>query len=605
MAASFAVLLLRLWYLQVLQGEHFRERSENNRLREVYIPPPRGLILDRHGRILVKNRPAFNVEFVKEDSPDPKQSVTVLAEVLGVAPEELLAKLDEPQKKRKRFEPKLLLKDVSRDVLARVAARRHALPGVMIGVVPTREYVYGGFAAHLLGYLGEITAAQLESPTFSGYRRGDMVGQFGLERSQEFFLQGQRGIRGIFVDASGNRVGEAYYVPDRPGHNITLTLDFDVQRAVDEALAGKKGAIVALDPRNGEVLGMASYPGFDPNLFATGISHELWQDLTGSPDKPLTNRAVQGLYHPGSVFKFIMATAALSEGITNKHEKFFCSGSFRVDRSRPFACHKRHGAVNLKDALKFSCNVFFYSVGQRLGIDRIHDYSTRFGLGRPTGLQLGPEPRGLVPSTAWKKAHFKNKADQKWYPGETPSVSIGQGALDVTPLQVARALAALVNGGVLYRPRLIKGIKAQQGAFKDEAFAEEEQGRLMVEPWVLDAVREGLLAVVNEKGGTGSRAKLPEELGVMVAGKTGTAQMRAMRGTKTLAKQYALAWFAGYAPAQQPEIVVVAVVEGVGAGGAEAAPLVAQVMEAYFRMHGQNDLSNTDNAPPLEAQTHG
>ena len=579
----FAVLVFRLWYLQILQGDYFRERSENNRLREVYIQPPRGIILDRNGRVLVKNRPSFNIEFIREDSPAPDQSLTVLARVLGYPPQDFISKLSEPQKKRRRFESKQLLKDVSRDILARVESRRYALPGVTVSVVPAREYLYGSFAAHVLGYIGEITAEQLDSSQFSGYRRGDMVGQFGLESAQEFFLQGQRGVQGIFVDAAGNRVGEAYYSPALPGHNVTITLDFDVQTAADKALLGRKGAVVALDPSNGDVLAMSSSPAFDPNLFAAGISGERWRALAHGRDKPLTNRAVQGLYHPGSVFKFVMATAALAEGVVGKGERFFCNGSFRVGNSRPFACHKHHGAVNIRDALRMSCNVFFYNVGQRLGIDRIHDYGTRFGLGVPAGLQLGPEPKGLVPSTAWKRELFKDRGDPKWYPGETPSVSIGQGAVDLTPLQMARALSALVNGGVLYRPHLVKKIKAQQGLFEDESFASVEQGRLSVENWVLDAVRDGLKAVVNEPGGTGSRAKLPEDLGVIVAGKTGTAQKRAMHGTKTLAKEYSLGWFAGYAPADNPEIVVVAMIEGEGGGGVAAAPVVSQVMEAYFR----------------------
>lgn len=575
----FFVIGLRLWYLQILQGEYFRNRSENNRLRELYIPPPRGGIFARGGEALVRNRPSFNVELVKEDCGDCSETLERLAEITQRDPAELKRVAAESQRKRGRFEPQLILKDIGRDMTARIFARRHALPGLMVRVAPMREYPYGSLAAHVLGYLGEISARQLESPNFSGYRMGDMVGQYGVERVQERVLQGQRGIKGIIVNAMGARIGEAYHEQERAGHNLTLTLDLVTQQAADRALAGLTGAIVALDPETGQILAMSSEPDFDPNVFAAGISPQLWRELTSGPDRALNNRALQGVYHPGSVFKFVMAAAALSEGVITPAEAVNCAGAYGVG-SRVFHCHHRHGVVRLHEALRESCNVYFYTVGQRLGIDRIHDYATRFGFGAASGLELAEEQSGLIPSSAWKHANFP-PPDNRWYPGETPSVSIGQGAVTVTPLQVARALAALVNGGRLLRPYLVMNAEKQDGTSQYQAES-LEQGRLGIDRSVLETVTQALVAVVEEQRGTGGRASLKQELGIVGGGKTGTAQVKRLVGTTTLPQKDSLAWFAGFAPAEAPRIVVVALIERGGHGGAAAAPLVRQVMRAFF-----------------------
>ncbi|MCO6432596.1 MAG: penicillin-binding protein 2 [Deltaproteobacteria bacterium] len=578
----FFVLVLRLWYLQILKGEYFRVRSENNRLRTIYVQPPRGLILDREGRILVKNRPGFNVELISEDAPNPKETVTRLAGILGMQAAELLPKLHD-QSKRRRYEPKLLLKDVSRDIVALVSSRRFGLPGVEINVTPTREYVYGSLASHVLGYIREITKEQLDSPMYAGYRNGEIVGQFGIEHKLERYLQGKRGVRRVIVNATGTRYGESSFDPEIAGHNVTLTIDLDVQRAADEAMQGKKGAVVAIVPNTGELLALTSKPDFDPNIFAGELTAEMWRSL-GGKEKRLSNRAVQGVYPPGSVFKIFMAIAGLQEGVINKHERIYCPGYLSF-AGRNYRCHKKngHGAVNLYESLVLSCDVYYYTLGQRLGVDLIHHYSTMFGLGQLTKLDLVPESEGIIPSTEWKRRYFKNKEDQKWYPGETLSVAIGQGAVSVTPIQLARGLAAVVNGGRLLRPHLVKEIASNDDSFKDDDFGVIEDGVVKIKPSAIAEVRAGLKGVVNDPQGTGKRARLDKSFPVTVAGKTGTAQVVSL-GLASLGEHLEdHAWFAGYAPEENPEILVVTLVENGGGGGANAAPVVRQVMEAYFK----------------------
>lgn len=595
----FFIIILRLWYLQILRGDYFREQSENNRLSTVYIPAPRGIIFDRHGKPLVANRPAFDIELVEEDSPRPKETIKRVAEILGLPVEELTKRPQ--QSKRRRFEPRLLLHDVSRDTLAKISAHRYELPGVVINVDPARQYLFGGFAAHVLGYIREITKSQLESSQYSGYRSGDLVGQFGIESKWEKYLQGKRGVQLVIVNATGTRIGESSFEPEESGHDITLTIDYNVQKAADDALAGKRGAIVAMDPRNGEILALSSSPGFDPNVFTGELSSEEWRVLNSGKEKRLNNRAVQGTYPPGSVFKIFMSVAALAEGVVTKNERVFCPGFLRFG-NRSYRCHKHsgHGWVDLRDSLVQSCDVYFYTVGQRLGVDRIHEYATKFGFGVPTKLELAEEAKGLIPSTEWKRRAFRNPGDQKWYPGETLSVAIGQGAVTVTPLQSTRALAALVNGGRLLRPYLVKMIASKEGPFRDDSFGPQEDGRLELDASIVNAVRSGLVGVVSDKRGTGHRAALDKSANISVAGKTGTAQVVSLSLGSSAEHHNDHAWFSGYAPADNPTIVVTALVENGGHGGVAAAPLVRQVMEAHFGVTPEK--KTADAAQPDEGQ---
>lgn len=580
----FIVLAARLWQLQILHGDSYRDRSENNRRRTVFVPAPRGLILDRNGEVLVRNRASFNVELVTEDTIDPEETIRRIAKIVDEDPAELLRRTTSGVR-RMRFEPKLILKDVSRETLAKIVSNRARLPGVLISAVPIREYVHGSLAAHTIGYIREITKEQLNQQKYAGYRQGDLIGQSGIEYFREDVLGGEKGRKIVYVNSKGVRIKEASFWNERPGKNVTLTLDFAAQHAADEALKGKTGAIVALNPNTGEVLAISSSPAFDPAIFTGEISSEEWKHLQSGEDKVLSNRPLQGGYPPGSVFKMIMGVAGLAEGVVRLDEKIGCDGHLMYGR-RAYHCHKRsgHGAMDLYHALVQSCDVYFYQVGIRLGVDRINKYATMFGLGRPTELKVATEHPGLVPSTEWKRKYFKKPDDQKWWPGETLSVAIGQGATVSTPIQMARAMAALVNGGNILQPHIISRVEAGDGSWHTDYRDTTIDGVVDVEPWILEAVRKGMVGVVNDPLGTGHRAQVPKELGVTVAGKTGTSQVVSLAAHRANTADYEHhAWFVGYAPAESPEIVVSALIEHGGGGGVAAAPVVEQVIEAYFR----------------------
>lgn len=576
-----SALVIRLWYLQIEQGAIFRDRSENNRLRTVHIPAARGLILDRLGEVLVRNRPSFNVELVAEDCPNQQEAITVLAQIVGQDPEELKARLAKDGKRR-RFEPKLILRDVSRDIVAQISAQQQRLPGIVVSAVPTRDYPYGELSAHVLGYIREVSGEQLKSAAYSDYLLGDIVGQYGIESELERYLRGERGIQGVVVNARGSKIAEAYRSPEKAGSNITLTLDHRVQIAADSALEGKKGAIVVMDVRSGEILAMASAPRFAPAIFTSEIPQDVWGALVDSKSNRLSNRAVQGAFAPGSVFKIFVAAAALSEGVVTPREKIWCPGYLKFGK-RTFKCHKHsgHGSVSLFEAMIQSCDVYFYTVGQRLGVDRIHHYAhDLFGLGELTEIAGKDESKGIVPSTKWKEAYFKREEDKKWYPGETLSVAIGQGAVTVTPVQIARSLAALVNGGKVLKPRLVKRVTAADGRVLFDAPAGPEVLKSVdLEPEVIERLKAAMLGVVADKRGTGKQAALPEKFGISVAGKTGTAQVASRESG---IKEEDHAWFTGYAPANNPQVVAVALIENGGHGGVAAAPAVRRVLAAYF-----------------------
>jgi penicillin-binding protein 2 len=578
----FAVIVLRLWFLQIVKGDYFRDQSENNRIRQVFVTPPRGLILDRNGVTLAKNRPAFQVDIVREDTFNLEETVDRLAAITNRDSADLMKAVKSPGKRRP-FEPRMVLKDISREMVASIESRRWELPGVQVSVIPARSYPFNDLAAHVIGYIGEISSKQLEKPGYVGYRMGDVVGQSGIEARWEKLLQGQRGIQEVVVNAMGTKIGQASFESEKPGKNIVLTIDKDVQAAAELALGERKGAVIALDPRTGEVIALTSGPRYDPNMFVGEIPRDAWVDVIQGEGRKLTNRAVQGTYPPGSVFKVFMEAAALSEGVMTKAETTYCPGHMQVGNRR-FHCHKRsgHGSLNHFGALVQSCDIYFYIAGTRLGVDRIHAYATRFGLGSPTGLELVDESSGTVPSTEWKRKRFRDPEQQKWYPGETPSVSIGQGAVTTTPIQIARAIAALVNGGTLYKPQLVKRVESADGKFLDDSFAPEPMGTLDLDPTIVETVVRDMVGVVNDTTGTGHRAQLPKELGVVVGGKTGTSQVVGLEH-KGKAKNFEHhAWFAGFAPAESPELVVVALVENGGGGGATAAPVVREVMASYF-----------------------
>jgi penicillin-binding protein 2 len=580
---AFLLLIGRLLFLQVLQGERYTYLSENNRIRLKKIPGTRGMVFDRKGQLLVDSRPSFDLLFVPEDASEPEITLRSLARFLGREEGEFLDLLD-GHRTRPPFEEIVLGRDIDWRSVVAVETHQLDLPGVTLRIRPRRSYLNNSMAAHLIGYLGEINRKQLKTQREKGYGMGDEMGQFGLERSWEEFLRGRSGGQQVEVDALGRRVRVLHEVQDVPGHSVFLTLDRDLQETAHEALQGKQGAIVALEVNSGAILALVSTPAFDPNVFARGIAPDEWRILVQDRLHPLNNKAVQGQYPPGSTFKIVLAIAALEEGVIQPETTLQCNGSLTVG-NRVFRDWKKegHGAVDLHKGLVQSCDVYFYQLGQRVGIDRIAHYARALGLGEKTGIALEDEKGGLIPDTAWKKKRF----GQPWFPGETPSAAIGQGYINVTPLQMANLMATVANGGTLYRPWFVRKVESLDGTLIRE-YGPEKIREVTLKASTLDHVRSALSAVVNSGAGTGGRAR--SQL-VEIAGKTGTAQVAEMRGGFVKSEQLSYfirdhAWFVAYAPAEKPEIAVVTLVEHGGHGGSAAAPLAKRVIETYFSLKG-------------------
>jgi len=583
---SVVFLLLggRLFFLQVLQGERFTYLAENNRIRLKKIPGTRGMVFDRKGQLLVDSYPSFDLLFVPEDATEPETTLQHLARFLGREEREFL-KLFEESKGKPPFEEIVLARDIDWRAVVAVESRQLDLPGVTLRVRPRRNYLNTSMAAHLLGYLGEINRKQLTTLRARGYSTGDEIGQFGLERRWEEHLRGQSGGQQVEVDALGRRVRVLHEVEDVPGHNVFLTLDRDLQETGYQALRGKEGAIVALDVNSGAILALVSTPAFDPNVFARGINAEQWRAMIRDRTNPLNNRALQGQYPPASTFKIVVAIAALEEGLIKPETRIFDPGFYPVG-NRVFRDWKKggHGWVDLHKAIVESCDVYFYQLGQQLGIDRIAQYARMLGLGGKTGIALDDEKSGLIPDTAWKKKRF----GQPWFPGETPSAAIGQGYLTATPLQMANLLAAVTNGGTFYRPWFVRKVESLDGMLIRE-YGPEKIRSVAFKEGTLEQVRRALRDVVNSGSGTGTRAR--SNL-VEIAGKTGTAQVAEMRGgfVKNEQLSYAIrdhAWFVAYAPFEKPEIAVAVLIEHGGHGGSAAAPVAKMVIEKYFSLKGQ------------------
>ncbi len=583
-AVSGLVLLLgRLWVLQVLRGEEMAALSENNRIRLRRVPGTRGRVVDRFGRVLIDSEASFDALLVPEDTPDLELTIETLAHFLDQSAGDTQAVLDRATG-RPPFQEILVKRDLDWEEVVALETHHLDLPGVSLRITPRRSYPEGPVLAHVLGYVGEVGQEDLAD---TRYRAGDLVGKAGLEKAWESYLRGVHGGQQVEVDAFGRELRVLEEAEAIPGNTLVLSIDLDVQRVAEEALGGRAGSVVVIDPRTGEVLAMVSHPSFDPNEFTRGIRSSEWDELIADPRHPLTPRATQGQYPPGSTFKIIVATAALEEGIINPFTRISCSGKIRFG-GRDFRCWKQggHGSLDLHGALVQSCDVFFYQVGQRLGVDTIAEYARAFGLGLETGIKLGHEKAGTIPDSAWKGRRFK----QPWYKGETLSVAIGQGYVTATPLQMAQVIAAVATG-VRYRPRLVQRIEAPDGSVM-HTFEPEEVARLHVRSTVLAQIQAALRDVVNGARGTGKRAALA---GVTVAGKTGTSQVVALaqervRKTDLAWRQRDHAWFVAYAPAEEPEVAVAALVEHVeGGGGAVAAPVVRDVLEAFFRFRQERD----------------
>jgi len=567
----FLVLLLRLWHLQVLEGKHFFALSTNNRLRVRPVEAPRGFILDRNREILVENRASFDVFVTPEDVGRSGEAVRAIAEVLQMDLQAVAARLAEGQDRP--YQPLLLRKSIDERTLTALEERKLDLPGLSLRIRPVRAYPTEGMAANLLGYVSEVSQAQLAREEFQDFRSGEHLGQAGLERRFDAFLRGIDGGEQIEVDARGRALRELNRLDSRSGLNLVLTLDRRLQAAAEEAMRDKDGAVVVLNPSTGEVLALVSKPTYDPNLFAQRLTAEEWRDLLHNPKHPLQNRALQAQYPPGSVFKLVTAMAALESGAITPETRFFCGGSFSLGRFT-FADWKKggHGWLDLRGAIANSCNVYFYQTALKTGIDEMARVAREFGLGQPPGLGLGDEARGIVPTPAWKK-----QQGDAWYPGNTVITGIGQGMVVTSPMQIALMVSAIANGGILYRPWILKRVESLRGDVIEE-YEPEIVRRVNLRPETLEVVREGMLAVVN--GGTGGRARIP---GIAIAGKTGTAQVVRKEEVKRRKDLKDHGWFAGFAPFENPQIAVVVLAENGGFGGQVAAPVAKTIFEAAFR----------------------
>ncbi|MBI4633446.1 MAG: penicillin-binding protein 2 [Deltaproteobacteria bacterium] len=577
---AMSLLVARLWYLQVVKGEELRLRSENNSVRLRKIKPLRGLIMDTGGAVLVDNQPSFDVLFM----PSRNQDITdVIAKMKQLSETIVPFSTDLALLERSRpFVPIKLEKNVSWEKLAAVETHALDLPGVNVEVVPVRKYLCADMMAQVIGYTGEISREELEKDDNGFYTPGDMVGKYGIEKYLDEYVRGKSGFEQVEVNVVGKRVRVLGKIDPVSGYNVVLTLDLLLQKTAWEALGGRPGSVVVMNPRDGSVLALVSSPSFDPNLFNGGITSENWAKLSTDPYHPLENRAISGQYPPGSTYKLVVAAAAFQEGLVTPDTKFLCNGLFDLG-TRTYRCwqKKGHGYISLHRAIVESCDVYFYNLGRLLGPDKIASYAHAFGFGMPTGIDLPREKNGLVPTKKWKVERFR----EAWQVGESISTAIGQGFNLVTPLQLANAYSTLANGGTLYRPRLIKRIETMEGAIIKK-FDPEVKGKLPLSQETMEVLTRGLWGVVNERGGTGHALHRKEE---DVCGKTGTAQVIGLpddekaRRAKRIPSQFRdHALFVCFAPVRDPEIAVSVIMENAGHGGSAAAPVARKVIDAYF-----------------------
>jgi penicillin-binding protein 2 len=577
MLVLLGLLVLRAWYLQVVNGDAYRELADTNRVRVVTVLPQRGLIFDRHGRLLVNNTPGFTAYVVPEDAPAPLGPlIERLAVYLDLSEEEIRERIV-GQRMVRPFTPIPIKGHLTLREVALIEAHRLDLPGVKIEFVAQRNYPLGAWAAHLLGYVSEVSAAQRATSEFEGLPLGLQVGQYGAELAYDATLRGRPGEKGVEVDALGHERRVVSQVQPVQGDDLYLTIDADVQLAAEEALDGKAGVVVAVDPTTGEVIAMVSHPDFDPNMLSGALTASRWAELLADPGRPLNNRAIQGQYPPGSTFKIVVAAAALERRVVTPHSETACKGG-KFFGNRVFRDWKAggHGIVDLHRALVESCDVYFYEVGDRLGVDAIAEFARAFGLGEPTGIALPSEKKGLIPSTDWKLATRR----EPWYPGETLSVAIGQGYVTATPLQLATMIGTVATGGERHPPRYIREIRHRDGTVVVPETTPGEH--LAVSAKTFSVLREALKGVVVETHGTGGAARSSL---TQIAGKTGTAQVvsLAQGGRKGRAPHLEdHAWFVAFAPMDTPRIAITVLVEHGGHGGSVAAPIAKRVIETYL-----------------------
>lgn len=579
----FAVLVSRLWFLQIQQGEFYSRKAYDNRVRYIEVAPPRGNIFDSEGRAIVTNRPSFNVILSREGNRVDDVLLKNVASYLEMEVSDILEKI------RKMADvpghiPVRLAEDIDWEKVALIENNRMELPGVRIEVVPMRVYHYGNYASHLIGYLGEINQQELAGADSEIYRGGDLIGKMGLEKLEEGHLRGEKGREYMEVNHLGFEQQILKGLKPLPGSDLTLTINMELQRTAEELMAeqDKAGSVVAIEVNSGRVLVAASAPALELDKFVGGISQKDWEAILNDPRHPLLNKTVQGQYPPASTYKIIAALAGLSEKVITPDSVIYCPGYYRFG-NRTYRCWKKsgHGPVNLKQALAQSCDVYFYQVGQRLGVDRMANYAKRLGLGRKTGVDMEHEKGGLVPTAAWKKKRY----NKSWQEGETLSVAIGQGFNLVTPIQICLMTSVLANGGTVYKLGIIESIKDPDGRLVKK-FEPQVVDRFIGQGGNLKLIREGLIEAVNGKKGTGKPARLDN---ITVAGKTGTAQVVKVKKYQHLKEEdipYKYrdhAWFTCFAPAENPEIAITVLVEHGLHGSSGAAPIARAVLEAYFK----------------------
>jgi len=591
----FSILAISFWVLQVVQHAKFEEMAENNHQRTLALRAPRGLMLDRDGRILVDNRGSYSISIVREHTKDLNRTIRLVSRVLGLDETGVRSIVDR-HRKEPSYRPITIVQDATLAQVAAVKARRldFELPDILVEQVPTRQYP-DTMAAHLFGYVGEVNDAQVSEA--DGLKSGDIIGQTGIEKIYNAYLMGEDGAKRVVVNSVGREIRTLEEDEPTGGKRLQLTLDLDLQRALEDGfrISGYNGAAVMMDPRTGEVLAFTSVPAYDPNAFAAGIDRETWASLNTDELRPLQDRTIQGRYPAGSTFKMAVAAAALEEGIITPDFKVFCPGH-AVFYGRSFACSlpngRGHGVMDLRHAIEHSCNVYFYTIGNMTGIDKIHKWATLLGLGEKTGIDLPNEGQGLVPSPEWKQARFK----EKWYAGETISVSIGQGAVALTPISEAVYISTLANGGTRVTPHLLKAVDDGSGWKPQPAPAPRSQ--VTLKPDTIQAIRDGLWLVVNGAG-TGGRARMT---GYDVSGKTGTAQVISNEGAKAARGRTDLdlrdnGWFVFFAPRDNPQIAGAVMVEHGGHGGTTAAPIARHVLDTFFAKREGRPLP----APPVKA----
>ena len=586
----FVALVSRLGYLQVVQGKYYGEKADGNRIRLAPIMAPRGMFYDRNGIPLVSNRPGFAVSLLPISGPVPDDIIVKVASILNITPDEIKKKLSQHSGK---FEPIRIKSDIGPDIVTKIEERRAELPGVVIEIQPIRNYINNELAAHLFGYVSEINDVELEKAKGKSneYKSGDLIGKFGLEKVYDRELRGIDGGNQVEVDVTGRPVNVLGRKETVPGKNLTLTIDYKIQKAaevaIDEQLTylqtksefrnAKAAAAIAMNPKTGEILAMVSRPAFNPNLFSGGISSKDWKALNENPNNPMNNKAISGEYPPGSTFKLVTGAAALELGKVTPEEKILDTGKHWII-AKGNAEGEALGWINFKEALTKSDNVYFYEMGNRLGIDNLEKYARMFGLGVTTGINLQGESEGLVANQRYKERVY----GEEWYLSETFDAAIGQGFQLTTPLQVAVLMSEIANGGYRYRPYLVSKISSDKGEVI-KTFAPEEVGRIQLSDRTLTLIRESLRDVALE-GGTAAQAF--RDFPIAIAGKTGTAENS--HGSDH-------GWFIAYGPYEDPRIVVVVIVEQGGFGAGSAAPIARKIMEAAF---------NLNQDPAAAQQTH-